>query len=204
MRDLGILEQLDQSSDDGISACNIAKNLDISLYGVETLLESGLSCGVVEKHDNDELYVLSKVGYFLLHDEMTRINMDYNHYICYLGMYYLEEAIKTGKPERHNKLMISAVLVSAVFFACYLYYHANYPATPYGGEGGMRMLYFAVLVPHVILAMVMLPGIFALLFFALKERFELHRKIARWVWPVWVYVSITGVLVYLMLYILPQ
>lgn len=98
MRDLGILEQLDQSSNDGISACNIAKNLDISLYGVETLLESGLSCGVVEKHDNDELYVLSKVGYFLLHDEMTRINMDYNHYICYLGMYYLEEAIKTEKP----------------------------------------------------------------------------------------------------------
>ena len=98
MRDLGILEQLDQSSDQGISAGKIAENLDISLYGIETLLESGWSCGVVEKHDDDELYVLSKVGYFLLHDEMTRINMDYNHYICYLGMYYLEEAIKTGKP----------------------------------------------------------------------------------------------------------
>ena len=98
MRDLGILEQLDKCSDKGISADEIADNLDISLYGVETLLESGLSCGVVDKHDSDGLYVLSKVGYFLLHDEMTRINMDYNHYICYLGMYYLEEAIKTEKP----------------------------------------------------------------------------------------------------------
>ena len=98
MRDLGILEQLDQNSDAGVSARNIAEKLNISLYGVETLLESGLSSGVVEKSDDGELYVLSKVGYFLLHDEMTRINMDYNHYICYLGMYYLEEAIKTGKP----------------------------------------------------------------------------------------------------------
>lgn len=98
MRDLGIFEQLDQNSDTGISARNIAEKLNISLYGIETLLESGLSSGVVEKPDDGELYVLSKVGYFLLHDEMTRINMDYNHYICYLGMYYLEEAIKTGKP----------------------------------------------------------------------------------------------------------
>ena len=98
MRDLGVLEHLDQNSEHGISAGKIAENLGISLYGVETLLESGLSSGVVEKHDDDELYVLSKVGYFLLHDEMTRINMDYNHYICYLGMYYLEEAIKSGKP----------------------------------------------------------------------------------------------------------
>lgn len=98
MRDLGILEQLDESSGKGISARTISENLNISLYGIETLLESGLSCGVVERYDDGELFVLSKVGYFLLHDEMTRINMDYNHYICYLGMYYLEEAIKTGKP----------------------------------------------------------------------------------------------------------
>ena len=98
MRDLGVLDLLDQHSDIGISAEQIAKNLGISLYGIETLLESGLSAGIVEKHEEYERYVLSKVGYFLLHDQMTRINMDYNHYICYLGMYYLEEAIKTGKP----------------------------------------------------------------------------------------------------------
>ena len=98
MRDLGILEQLDQSPDAGITAKGIASNLDISVYAIETLLESGLSSGVVEKRGDNECYVLSKIGYFLLHDEMTRVNMDYNHYICYLGMYYLDEAVKSGKP----------------------------------------------------------------------------------------------------------
>jgi len=98
MRDLGILGQLEQAKDEGITARSIADALDISLYGVETLLESGLSCGVVEVIDEGELFVLSKVGYFLLHDQMTRINMDYNHYICYKGMYHLDESIMTGKP----------------------------------------------------------------------------------------------------------
>ena len=97
MRELGVLQQLEQGKDKGVSAKSIAENLDLSLYSVETLIESGLSCGVVEQNDDGAL-ILSKVGYFLLHDEMTRINMDYNHYICYSGMYYLDEAIKTGKP----------------------------------------------------------------------------------------------------------
>ncbi len=97
MRDLGILQQLEENNDSGMTAENIAKKLNLSLYGVETLLESGLSCGVVELKDA-ETFVLSKVGYYLLHDKMTRVNMDYNHYICYQGMYYLDEAIKEGKP----------------------------------------------------------------------------------------------------------
>ena len=97
MRDLGLLAMLDKSGEKGISALHISKELKLSLYGVETLLESGLSCGVVDVSD-DDLFSLSKVDYFLLHDEMTRVNMDYNHYICYQGMYYLDEAIKTGKP----------------------------------------------------------------------------------------------------------
>lgn len=97
MRDLGILQQLQDAKDKGITADKIAKNLDLNLYGVETLLESGLSSGVVLLN-NDEKFILSKVGYFLLNDEMTRINMDYNHYICYKGMYYLDESIKTSKP----------------------------------------------------------------------------------------------------------
>ncbi len=98
MRDLGILAQLEKAKDNGVTPGGIADALDISLYGVETLLESGLSCGVVEMADDGDSFVLSKVGYFLLHDPMTRINMDYNHYICYLGMYNLDEAIKTQKP----------------------------------------------------------------------------------------------------------
>ena len=96
MRELGILSQLDEHKS-GISAKDIAENTKLSLYAVETLLESGLSCDVVDI-DEDELYSLSKTGFYLLHDEMTRINMDYNHYICYQGMYKLDEACKTEKP----------------------------------------------------------------------------------------------------------
>ena len=97
MRELGILEVLDQAGDKGVDAQQISEKLDLSVYGVETLLESGISSGIVDLSD-DELFCLSKVGYFLLHDQMTRVNMDYNHYVCYQGMYYLDEAIKTGKP----------------------------------------------------------------------------------------------------------
>jgi hypothetical protein len=98
MRDLGILCELDECKSKGLEAKDIADKLGLSLYGVETLLESGLSCGVVERNEENQSYMLSKVGYFILHDKMTRANMDYNHYICYQGMYYLDEAIKTGKP----------------------------------------------------------------------------------------------------------
>jgi hypothetical protein len=96
MRELGILAQLDEHKT-GVLAKDIAEKLKLSFYAVETLLESGLSCGVVDIDEN-ELYRLSKTGYYLLHDEMTRINMDYNHYICYQGMYKLDEACKTEKP----------------------------------------------------------------------------------------------------------
>jgi hypothetical protein len=97
MRDLGVLGELDKQQDTGAKAADIAESLGISTYGIETLLESGLSCGVVDIND-DERYVLTKVGHYLLHDEMTRVNMDYNHYICYQGMYYLDEAIQQQKP----------------------------------------------------------------------------------------------------------
>ncbi|MCK4675957.1 MAG: methyltransferase domain-containing protein, partial [Gammaproteobacteria bacterium] len=96
MRDLGILKQLEDHYDSGVSAEEIAEQLDLTLYGVETLLETGLSCNVVEM--TGDLFRLSKVGYFLLNDEMTRINMDFNHDVNYLGMFHIDEAIKEGKP----------------------------------------------------------------------------------------------------------
>jgi hypothetical protein len=97
LRELGILEQLELHKEQGVTAQAVADTLKLSLYGVETLLESGMSCGVVELNDEERL-TLSKVGYYLLHDPMTRINMDYNHDVCYQGMFYLDEAIKSGKP----------------------------------------------------------------------------------------------------------
>lgn len=97
MRELGILESIEQSAEAGLSPEELSEIVDVSTYGIATLLESGVSSGVVEQN-NDGRFTLSKVGYFLLRDPMTRINMDYNHYVCYLGMYYLDEAIRSEKP----------------------------------------------------------------------------------------------------------
>jgi len=104
LRDLGILKLLEQSGREGMSAADIGKSLGISQYGVETLLESGSSCNVVEYDRDastaykDRVYYLSKTGYFLLNDPMTRINMDFNHHVCYHGLAKLDEAVVDGKP----------------------------------------------------------------------------------------------------------
>lgn len=110
--------------------------------------------------------------------------------------------IKAGKKEEHRKSMLTAFTFSALFLICYLVYHYQVGSVPFTGEGIVRTVYFIILVPHIILAAVMTPFIVFLLFFALTEKFERHKKLARWVWPVWVYVSITGVMVYLMNYVI--
>jgi uncharacterized membrane protein YozB (DUF420 family) len=110
--------------------------------------------------------------------------------------------ILKGKREAHEKVMKAAFGVSAVFLASYLYYHFNYESVKYTGTGGMRTFYFTILISHIILATLNLPFILRIMFLAHKKRFKEHARLARWVWPVWMYVSVTGVLVYLMLYIL--
>lgn len=97
MRDLGVLEELEQGGEKGKTAEEISELTGVGHYGIKTLLESGVSSGIVDS-DGEGRFTLSKVGYFLLHDRMTRINMDYNHYICYQGMYHLDDAITEEKP----------------------------------------------------------------------------------------------------------
>ena len=91
MRDLGILEILYKNDENGISLDDISKAAGISKYGIQTLLETSLSADIVKEIDNK--YFITKTGYFLLKDEMTRINMDYNHYVNYEGLFYLDDAI---------------------------------------------------------------------------------------------------------------
>lgn len=104
LRDLGILKLLEQSGKTGMCAADIGESLGVSQYGIETLLESGHSCNVVEIDVDapgsykDRVYLLSKVGYFLLKDPMTRINMDFNHHVCYHGLAELDKAVSDGKP----------------------------------------------------------------------------------------------------------
>ena len=109
--------------------------------------------------------------------------------------------IKQQKKDAHRNCMIAAFLTSAVFLACYLTYHFSVTAvTKFQGQGIVRPIYFFILITHIILAVVIVPLVLMTMSRALKRRWEHHKKIARWTWPLWMYVSITGVIVYLMLY----
>ena len=109
--------------------------------------------------------------------------------------------IKKGHQATHKKLMLTALVSSALFLTSYLIYHYEVGSVPYPHQDWTRPVYFAILVPHVILAAVMVPFILLMVWWALRDAFDKHRRLARWVWPVWMFVSVSGVVVYLMLYV---
>lgn len=100
----------------------------------------------------------------------------------------------------HRAMMLSALVTSSLFLASYLYYHAHVGSVHFQGTGWSRPLYFTILISHTILAATVLPLVIITLSRALRRRFPQHRAIARWTFPIWLYVSITGVIVYFMLY----
>jgi uncharacterized membrane protein YozB (DUF420 family) len=108
--------------------------------------------------------------------------------------------IRKGDVRRHRIFMLSAVASSALFLTGYLIYHSMAGTTRFAETGWPRVLYFFILTSHTILAMITLPMAIATLILALKKRFDKHPRIARITLPIWLYVSITGVLIYLMLY----
>jgi uncharacterized membrane protein YozB (DUF420 family) len=108
--------------------------------------------------------------------------------------------IRRRRIETHRKFMLAAFATSALFLVSYVVYHANIGSRPFTGQGPIRYVYFAILITHVVLAAAVLPMALITLTHALRERFDRHRRIARWTWPIWMYVSVTGVVVYLMLY----
>ena len=113
------------------------------------------------------------------------------------------KAIKQGQKELHRRFMITALILSAAFLASYLLYHYLSPGvTRYQGQGVIRIVYFSILLTHTPLAALIVPFCVAAVYQALKGDFSAHKKITRWLLPVWLYVSFTGVLIYLMLYIL--
>lgn len=111
--------------------------------------------------------------------------------------------IKQRRIEQHRGCMIAAVLMSSLFLLSYVIYHANVGSKPFPGRGLIRTVYFAILIPHVILAVAVLPPILITFTRGLRRDDLRHRKIARKTLPVWLFVSVTGVIVYLMLYRLP-
>jgi len=109
-------------------------------------------------------------------------------------------AIRTGKRERHRRLMEGAFAVSALFLISYLTYHALHGATRFPGHGIARSIYLTILGSHTLLAILALPLVLWTFRLAGREQFDAHKRWARWTFPIWLYVSVTGVVVYWMLY----
>jgi len=108
--------------------------------------------------------------------------------------------ITRGRVSAHRAVMLTALGTSSLFLISYLYYHAHVGSVRFRGTGWSRPVYFTILTSHTILATVIVPMVIITLSRALRQRFDRHRAIARWTYPLWLYVSITGVVVYLMLY----
>lgn len=117
--------------------------------------------------------------------------------ICLILGYY---SIKKKQEETHKRFMVSAFVFSSIFLAGYLTYHYHHGSKPFPDLGWIKTVYLAILIPHILLAAIMVPLILITFYHAFKDNREKHRKMARITFPIWMYVSITGVVIYLMLY----
>lgn len=108
--------------------------------------------------------------------------------------------IRRGRRELHKRCMLAALTTSALFLVSYVIYHANTGSRPFPGQGVIRVVYFAILVTHVVLAVVILPLALMTAARGLSAQYNRHVRLARWTLPLWLYVSVTGVVIYLMLY----
>lgn len=118
-----------------------------------------------------------------------------------MGLFFIKRKNQTA----HRNCMVGAFLTSTVFLCCYLYYHYYARATLFKNPAWFRPYYLGLLLTHTLLAVAIVPMILASFYHALKGNFEKHKRIARWTFPAWMYVSVTGVAIYLLLYqIFPQ
>lgn len=108
--------------------------------------------------------------------------------------------IRAGRWRAHRAAMVGALGLSAAFLTSYLVYHYHVGSRPFQGQGAIRVFYFVLLITHIVLAAAIVPLVLVTVSRALSRRFDRHRRIARWTLPLWLYVSVTGVVVYVMLY----
>lgn len=116
--------------------------------------------------------------------------------VLLFGLYF----IMRNKVHLHRAMMTTGFVFGGLFLVCYIIYHISNPANKFYGEGFIRYVYFFILVTHIALSLVVLPMVLRAMFFAVTGQFERHKKIVKYAYPVWLYVSATGVIVYLMLY----
>ena len=108
--------------------------------------------------------------------------------------------IRQRRIEQHRRVMIGAFATSVLFLICYVIYHANVGSKPFTAQGPVRTVYFVILITHIVLAAFVPPMAIITLIRGLRERYDRHARLARWTLPIWLYVSVTGVIVYVMLY----
>ena len=116
--------------------------------------------------------------------------------LLFIGRMY----IKNERPDKHKRYMIAALISSALFLISYSIYHSLVGNVPYMHHNWTRPIYFVILIPHVILAGLMVPFIIAAVWLAVRRNFDRHRRLTVRLWPVWMFVSLSGIIVYLMLY----
>lgn len=146
-----------------------------------------------------KLIQIKKESPFMQNTDLSTLNAFLNGLsavFLFLGFVH----IKKGNIPTHKKYMLAALITSAVFLASYVIYHLQVGSVPYPHHDWTRPLYFAILIPHIILAAINVPFIILMVWRAFHENFEGHKKLARYVWPSWMFVSVTGVVIYYMLY----
>lgn len=116
--------------------------------------------------------------------------------LCLIGGFI---TIKSQNQQAHRKFMMTAFLLSAVFLVSYVVYHAQFGHVSYGGEGTLRIVYFAILITHILLSAVVVPLVLFAVYYALSNQLEKHKKMVQWTFPVWLYVGVSGVTTYVML-----
>lgn len=107
--------------------------------------------------------------------------------------------IRNGKKQYHITAMITAFVLSSIFLVSYVVYHYQAPPTKFLGEGFIRGVYFFILITHIILAALVVPFVLLSIYFGVSKQYQKHRKIVKWTFPIWLYVAVTGVIVYLMI-----
>ena len=128
----------------------------------------------------------------------AKINAIINSAVSFLLLVGLL-AVKRGKYALHKKVMMSAMVLSLLFLVSYICHHLLSESTSFGGDGAIKIVYYVILISHIILAAVILPFILYTSYRALVAEWPAHRKLAKITWPIWFYVSVTGVIVYLMI-----
>lgn len=164
----------------------LAKRLIWTLSGVVFLAVVVLNRVQLPAPDGFDVHVFAKV------------NATLNSMVSLLLLAGLFTA-KAGKWDAHRKVMMSAMVLSVLFLVSYILHHLFAGDTPFGGEGWIRPVYYVILITHIILAALSLPFILMTAYRALTARYGDHRKLAKRVWPVWFYVSVTGVVVYFLI-----